>query len=160
MAGGSELPISDATLQRLRQLLAPDFAAAVRSGAASGSATAIAAAAAAAAALYEPLNPGIAQKVYVNGILSNNPIIASGASNVTSTGAAGTYSLNYGVTFASVSVAAMAGVDQSNGNAVILTIISLGTTSFGFDMIELIPAGSQVVPSGHLVTVSWVAVGA
>lgn len=103
-------------------------------------------------------NPGVPE-VYTNGTLQSAPIIASGAVNIVSTGAASTYTINYGVTFVSADVVAFAGVDQTNGNAVIVGIVSLGTTNFGIYMIELIPTGSQAVPSGHQVTISWVAAG-
>lgn len=98
--------------------------------------------------------------VYVNGTQEPAPVIAAGAANVVSTGAPGTYALNFGVSFASGAVlTAIAGLDQANGNVVVLALVNVGLSNFQFDMVELIPGGSQAVPIGHQVTVEWLAIG-
>lgn len=133
MAGAdqSSLPITNGTIERIRQLLKPDLARAARGS----------------------------SKVYRNGVLLSDPIIASGEETIVSTGVYGPYSVVFApVTFAAPPlVTAWCSID-SGGHFVHLSWTNITATGFDFSM-EAFSPGQVVVAAASAVFVEWMAIG-
>lgn len=106
---------------------------------------------------YEPASDNIAELVYKNGALLSKPVIMSGSNVVTSTGATGTYAINFPtVAFSGAPIVVAWCSKESGGSVAVIELDATATTLFQFDLFLL---SGGAITAGHTVTVQWIAIG-
>lgn len=125
------LPIDDATLQRIRQLLAPDFRSAARRDV----------------------------TVWKSGAKLSNPVVASGFEFITSTGAFGGYQILFAPAIFANAPRVVTTLGLAGGASfAVLAITLVSNTGFQFSLGQFSP-GIIAIPAATTVLVEWIAVG-